>query len=302
MSKAKAFILRERRFIEVDRRVNKILESRPTLEGAGVRLKRAFGHPEVPQLDPFLLLDDFRSNNPSDYLAGFPWHPHRGIETVTYIIEGVVEHGDSMGNTGKIHSGDIQWMTAGSGIIHQEMPKQIDGTMQGFQLWVNLPSAKKMIQPRYRDVTERMIPEVKVSKGVRVKVIAGTLDGLEGPTKDLIVDSEYLDVKMDPRTEFVHSTKKGYKVFAYIFEGKGFFTPGKETGMQNVILFEDGEKVKIRSGEDGMRFLLISGKPIGEPVSWHGPIVMNRQSELIEAYQEMEEGTFLRARKNVDDE
>lgn len=302
MSKAKAFILRERRFIEVDRRVNKILESRPTLEGAGVRLKRAFGHPEVPQLDPFLLLDDFRSNNPSDYLAGFPWHPHRGIETVTYIIEGVVEHGDSMGNTGKIHSGDIQWMTAGSGIIHQEMPKQIDGTMQGFQLWVNLPSAKKMIQPRYRDVTERMIPEVKVSKGVRVKVIAGTLDGLEGPTKDLIVDSEYLDVKMDPRTEFVHSTKKGYKVFAYIFEGKGFFTPGKETGMQNVILFEDGEKVKIRSGEDGMRFLLISGKPIGEPVSWHGPIVMNRQSELIEAYQEMEEGTFLRARKNVDHE
>lgn len=302
MSKAKAFILRERRFIEVDRRVNKILESRPTLEGAGVRLKRAFGHPEVPQLDPFLLLDDFRSNNPSDYLAGFPWHPHRGIETVTYIIEGVVEHGDSMGNTGKIHSGDIQWMTAGSGIIHQEMPKQIDGTMQGFQLWVNLPSAKKMIQPRYRDVTERMIPEVKVSKGVRVKVIAGTLDGLEGPTKDLIVDSEYLDVKMDPRTEFVHSTKKGYKVFAYIFEGKGFFTPGKETGMQNVILFEDGEKVKIRSGEDGMRFLLISGKPIGEPVSWHGPIVMNRQSELIQAYQEMEEGTFLRARKNVDDE
>ncbi|MEE8238965.1 MAG: pirin family protein [Nitrososphaerales archaeon] len=302
MSKAKAFILRERRFIEVDRRVNKILESRPTLEGAGVRLKRAFGHPEVPQLDPFLLLDDFRSNNPSDYLAGFPWHPHRGIETVTYIIEGVVEHGDSMGNTGKIHSGDIQWMTAGSGIIHQEMPKQIDGTMQGFQLWVNLPSAKKMIQPRYRDVTERMIPEVKVSKGVRVKVIAGTLDGLEGPTKDLIVDSEYLDVKMDPRTEFVHSTKKGYKVFAYIFEGKGFFTPGKETGMQNVILFEDGEKVKIRSGEEGMRFLLISGKPIGEPVSWHGPIVMNRQSELIQAYQEMEEGTFLRARKNVDDE
>ncbi|MCZ6648857.1 MAG: pirin family protein [Thaumarchaeota archaeon] len=302
MSKAKAFILRERRFIEVDRRVNKILESRPTLEGAGVRLKRAFGHPEVPQLDPFLLLDDFRSNNPSDYLAGFPWHPHRGIETVTYIIEGVVEHGDSMGNTGKIHSGDIQWMTAGSGIIHQEMPKQIDGTMQGFQLWVNLPSAKKMIQPRYRDVTERMIPEVKVSKGVRVKVIAGTLDGLEGPTKDLIVDSEYLDVKMDPRTEFVHSTKKGYKVFAYIFEGKGFFTPGKETGTQNVILFEDGEKVKIRSGEEGMRFLLISGKPIGEPVSWHGPIVMNRQSELIQAYQEMEEGTFLRARKNVDDE
>lgn len=302
MSKAKAFILRERRFIEVDRTVNKILESRPTLEGAGVRLKRAFGHPEVPQLDPFLLLDDFRSNNPSDYLAGFPWHPHRGIETVTYIIEGVVEHGDSMGNTGKIHSGDIQWMTAGSGIIHQEMPKQIDGTMQGFQLWVNLPSAKKMIQPRYRDVTERMIPEVKVSKSVRVKVIAGTLDGLEGPTKDLIVDSEYLDVKMDPRTEFVHSTKKGYKVFAYIFEGKGFFTPGKETGMQNVILFEDGEKVKIRSGEEGMRFLLISGKPIGEPVSWHGPIVMNRQSELIQAYQEMEEGTFLRARKNVDDE
>jgi redox-sensitive bicupin YhaK (pirin superfamily) len=182
------------------------------------------------------------------------------------------------------------------------MPKQIDGTMQGFQLWVNLPSAKKMIQPRYRDVTERMIPEVKVSKGVRVKVIAGTLDGLEGPTKDLIVDSEYLDVKMDPRTEFVHSTKKGYKVFAYIFEGKGFFIPGKETGMQNVILFEDGEKVKIRSGEEGMRFLLISGKPIGEPVSWHGPIVMNRQSELIQAYQEMEEGTFLRARKNVDDE
>ncbi len=302
MSKAKAFILRERRFIEVDRRVNKILESRPTLEGAGVRLKRAFGHPEVPQLDPFLLLDDFRSNNPSDYLAGFPWHPHRGIETVTYIIEGVVEHGDSMGNTGKIHSGDIQWMTAGSGIIHQEMPKQIDGTMQAFQLWVNLPSAKKMIQPRYRDVTERMIPEVKVSKGVMVKVIGGTLDGLEGPTKDLIVDSEYLDVKMDPRTEFVHSTKKGYKVFAYIFEGKGFFTPGKETGKQNVILFEDGEKVKIRSGEEGMRFLLISGKPIGEPVSWHGPIVMNRQSELIQAYQEMEEGTFLRARKNVDDE
>lgn len=286
----------------MDRRVNKILESRPTLEGAGVRLKRAFGHPEVPQLDPFLLLDDFGSNNPSDYLAGFPWHPHRGIETVTYIIEGVVEHGDSMGNTGKIHSGDIQWMTAGSGIIHQEMPKQIDGTMQGFQLWVNLPSAKKMIQPRYRDVTERMIPEVKVSKGIRVKVIAGTLNGSEGPTKDLVVDTEYLDVRMDPKEEFIHSTKKGYKVFAYIFEGKGFFIPGKETGMQNVILFEDGEKVKIRSGEEGMRFLLISGRPIGEPVSWHGPIVMNQQSELMQAYQEMEEGTFLRASKNVDEE
>ena len=279
-------------------------ESRPTLEGAGVRLHRAFGNPEVPQFDPFLLLDDFHSNNPKDYLAGFPWHPHRGIETVTYIINGVVEHSDSIGNQGKINSGDVQWMTAGSGIIHQEMPKRTDGMMQGFQLWVNLPSSAKMMEPRYRDVTARTIPETKISHGVTAKIIAGRVNGIEGPANDLIVNTQYLDVTVEQREEFTYNIPKGHMAFAYVFEGRGFFNPSEEIGVLNLIMFGNENKVKVRGSSDGVRFLLISGKPIGEPISWHGPIVMNSQQELVKAFQEYEEGTFVKSHKEnkeVDD-
>jgi len=277
------------------RKISTILRSKPTLEGAGVHLKRAFGQSEVPLVDPFLLLDDFHSDNPADYLAGFPWHPHRGIETVTYVLKGKIEHGDSIGNKGVIQSGDLQWMTAGSGIIHQEMPKETHG-LWGFQLWVNLPSSHKMMDPRYRGITKEQIPLVQINQGVTIKVISGELDEIKGPVEDLVVDVEYLDITMEPKTVLEHPVKKGYKSFAYVIGGSGYFDHEKESliGLEHLVIFADGDEVKIEAGVKGLRYLLISGEPIGEPVAWYGPIVMNTQEELERAFKEYREGTFIK--------
>jgi len=244
------------------------------MEGAGVRLRRVFGHPEVKMMDPFLLLDDFGSDDPNDYMAGFPWHPHRGIETVTYMIQGLVEHQDSIGNKGIIRSGDIQWMTAGSGIIHQEMPGRWEGMMRGFQLWVNLPSDQKMMDPRYQEVNSGNIPFVERNDGARIGVISGEVDGVKGPVSDIVVDPEYLVVFLPSGVDFMHSVHPDYTVFAYILEGSGVFEPGgNKVDALNLVLYGDGEEVRIRAGngdkknEEGVRFLLVSGKPIGEQVA-----------------------------------
>jgi redox-sensitive bicupin YhaK (pirin superfamily) len=296
------------------RKIKKLLRSKPTLEGAGVHLKRAFGFHHVPELDPFLLLDDFHSSNPDDYLAGFPWHPHRGIETITYMLYGTVEHGDSMGNKGIISSGDVQWMTAGSGIIHQEMPKgRHDGLMWGFQLWANLPASHKMMEPRYREVKSHQIPEVKAAGGALIRVIAGRVDGTRGPVRDIITDPEYLDVVVSPKTRFSHPVRKGYTAFAYVIEGSGAFEPDSDPfayemegsnwfdtkreraiGPESLVIFDDGDELAILTGSERVRFLLVSGKPIHEPVAWWGPIVMNTQEELRVAFEEYDRGTFLK--------
>jgi len=278
------------------RKIREVFVSRTTIEGAGVNLKRAFGFNEVPQLDPFLLLDDFHSDNHADYMKGFPWHPHRGIETITYVLHGEVEHGDSMGNKGTICSGDVQWMTAGSGIVHQEMPKgQRDGLMWGFQLWANLPSSHKMMTPRYRDIKSTQIPEVTLDSGAKVKSICGQINGIKGPVKDIVTDPEYLDVTVPADSSFLHPIKRGHTAFTYIIDGKGSFDEGRKTyGAENLILFDDGDEVSVATEKTPVRFLLISGKPIGEPVAWYGPIVMNTQEELKTAFEEYEAGTFLK--------
>ncbi|MCM0082433.1 pirin family protein [Geomonas sp. Red32] len=297
------------------RKIRKVWKSKPTLEGAGVHLKRAFGNNQVPNLDPFLLLDDFRSDTPEHYLKGFPWHPHRGIETITYVLDGRVEHGDSMGNRGVIGPGDLQWMTAGSGIIHQEMPKGDDeGRMYGFQLWANLPASHKMMDPRYRGLTADEIPEARL-KDARVKVIAGQIGGVRGPIRDVVVDPEYLDVTLPEQTTFTHAIRRGYTAFAYVIDGHGYFDLDRnpyahemvgnnyfdlerscECGSENLVLYEDGDAVAVSTQGSPVRFLLISGKPIGEPVAWYGPIVMNTQEELEVAFREYQEGTFIKHR------
>ncbi|MCK9419727.1 MAG: pirin family protein [Nitrospirae bacterium] len=279
------------------RKIQKIIKSKPTLEGAGVHLKRVFGFSELPLFDPFLLLDDFRSDNPEQYLKGFPWHPHRGIETITYMLTGDVEHGDSMGNKGVISSGDTQWMTAGSGIIHQEMPKGgPDGRMEGFQLWANLPRSHKMMEPRYRDIKSRQVPEVVLENGGKIKVICGRVDDNQGPVKDIVIDPEYLDITVPAKTEFIHATKRGHTVFAYVIEGKGHFDDLKKAFIGNgtLCLFADGDQVVVSTEDDAVRFLLISGRPIREPVAWFGPIVMNTDEELETAFEEYRNGTFIR--------
>jgi redox-sensitive bicupin YhaK (pirin superfamily) len=271
--------------------------SRPTMEGAGVRLRRAFGFDEVPRLDPFLLLDDFRGDNPRDYLAGFPWHPHRGIETITYMLDGEVEHGDSLGNSGVIHPGDVQWMTAGSGIIHQEMPKgNASGRMGGFQLWANLPASNKMMDPRYRDVTASTIPVVKTKDGAEVRIIAGRVEGTSGPVADVVTQPEYLDVSVPAGAGFRHGVPPGHTVFAYVIEGAGSFAPegGSTTRAGYLVLYGDGEELAVTAGKAGARFLLVSGKPIREPVAWYGPIVMNTEEELQVAFREYRYGTFIK--------
>jgi quercetin 2,3-dioxygenase len=298
------------------RKISKVWKSKPTLEGAGVHLKRAFGYYQVPLFDPFLLLDDFHSDNPQDYLKGFPWHPHRGIETITYVLHGRVEHGDSMGNKGVIDSGDIQWMTAGSGIIHQEMPRGDDaGLMWGFQLWANLPASHKMMDPRYQGLVAAEIPEATLKGGVRVKVICGEAGGVLGPVRDVVVDPEYLDVTVPPDTTFTHPIKRGYTALAYVIEGEGFFDPERDPfahevvgsnyfdfhrkcacSAENLVLYEDGEAVAVTTQKSPVRFLLVSGRPIGEPVAWYGPIVMNTQEELQVAFDEFEKGTFIKHR------
>ena len=299
------------------RRIKKILKSKPTIEGAGVYLKRAFGFYHVPQLDPFLLLDDFRSDDPARYLQGFPWHPHRGIETITYMLDGSVEHGDSMGNKGVILPGGVQWMTAGSGIIHQEMPQgNKKGYMGGFQLWANLPARDKMMDPRYRDVKKNTIPEIKRKDGTTIKIICGNIDGTQGPVKDIVIDPEYLDVSVPAGTIFTHTVKPGHTVFAYIIEGEAYFDKGQDSfayeveganyfdfkrecliAQESVVLYADGDGIQVTAKDKPVRFLLVSGRPLHEPVAWYGPIVMNTQEELKTAFEDYDRGTFIRNKK-----
>ncbi len=299
------------------RRIAKIFKSRPTLEGAGVHLKRAFGNAEVPQFDPFLMLDDFHSSNPEHYLPGFPWHPHRGIETITYVLEGRVAHGDSMGNSGVIDSGDVQWMTAGSGIIHQEMPQlSPTGTMWGFQFWANLPAAKKMMPPRYRDVKAADIPEVEAENGVKVRVVAGEMGGVQGPVRDIVIEPAMLDITVPPETVFSHATPSDHTIFIYVIAGEGYFDDRRDAyaydmvghgwtdverrclcGFETTVLYErGGDSIRVTTADKPVRFLFVSGKPLHEPVAWYGPIVMNTQEELRVAFEEYTNGTFIKDR------
>ncbi len=296
------------------RKIRKIYKSKPTIEGGGVHLKRVFGFSEVPLFDPFLLMDDFRSNNPEEYNKGFPRHPHRGIETITYVLQGDVQHADSMGNEGIITSGDAQWMTAGSGIVHQEMPKgDTAGTMAGFQLWANLPASNKMIDPRYRDIQSEQIPELVLSNDTKIKIICGNVNNTQGPVQDIIIDPEYLDISLPDSCQYTHPTKPGHTVFAYVISGKGLFCHEKKpfsyeaegvnyfdiqrdpfVSNETLVLFEDGENIVVSTEDETVRFLLVSGKPIGEPVAWYGPIVMNTQKELQLAFDEYRKGTFIK--------
>lgn len=296
------------------RAVRRITESQPTLEGAGVHLRRAFGFGKTGDFDPFLLFDDFRGDDPAEYLAGFPWHPHRGIETITYVLAGTVNHGDSLGNKGALKSGDVQWMTAGSGILHQEMPTgDPQGRMHGFQLWANLPSTLKMTSPRYQDVASKDIPEITDDDGTRVRVLCGDFWGKKGPVEGIAANPRYLDVWVPPGRRKTLPVETTLHAFAYVFEGSGSFhdasTPrpvlvdrvgstGGPTlemaGNRSLVLFDSGDEVTVTAGEAGMRFLLVSGKPLKEPVAWAGPIVMNTDEELRQAYAELRNGTFIK--------
>jgi len=297
------------------RHIKKVWQHIPTIEGAGVRLNRVFGFHQVPQLDPFLLLDCFHSDHRDDYVKGFPWHPHRGIETITYVLDGDVEHQDSLGNKGIIRPGEVQWMTAGSGIIHQEMPQgSPTGRMWGFQLWANLPQRDKMMDPRYREVTATQIPAVKTAEGATVRIICGQVGDVRGPVQEIVTDPEYLDVSLPAGKSFAHAVKPGYTIFAYIVEGAGYFDPGRnpfsrETVGENyfdlqpscvckegsLALYEPtGDAVLVTTGKKSVRFLLVSGKPLKEPVAWYGPIVMNTQEELKTAFAEFQAGTFIK--------
>ncbi len=279
------------------RQVKMVRPSRPTLEGAGVHLRRAFGFGDEKLFDPFLMLDDFRGTDRAQYEAGFPWHPHRGIETITYVIEGEVEHGDSLGNEGRIRGGDVQWMTAGSGIIHQEMPHgDSRGHMGGFQLWANLPAGRKMTEPRYCGIESPEIP-VHEAAGVHVHVICGTVGSAVGPAKDIVIEPEYLDVCLDADADWEHPSPLGHTVFAYLFDGAASFGDAEEPVAADaglLVLLGDGESVRVKAGRSGARFLLVSGKPLGEPVAWRGPIVMNTHEELEQAWRDLEDGTFVK--------
>ena len=296
------------------RPVRRLIQSKPTLEGAGVHLRRAFGFGNTSDFDPFLLLDDFRNDIPDDYLAGFPWHPHRGIETITYVLAGTVEHGDSMGNQGSIAAGDVQWMTAGSGIIHQEMPKgDQTGRMHGFQLWANLPSSLKMTKPRYQEVKALDIPIVTDDDATQVRVIAGNFWGKTGPADGIAAEPTYLDVSVAPGRRKTLPVETTRHAFAYVFAGSAKFcnaseplaVPTEAVGWldtvppaaaenRSLVLFDRGDEVMVQAGDDGVRFLLVSGKPLEEPVAWYGPIVMNTQEQLRCAFEELEQGTFLK--------
>jgi redox-sensitive bicupin YhaK (pirin superfamily) len=299
------------------RPIKRLIEAKPTIEGAGVHLRRAFGFGTTSEFDPFLLLDDFRNDIPAEYLKGFPWHPHRGIETVTYVLAGNVEHGDSMGNRGTIGAGDVQWMTAGSGIIHQEMPKGDEaGRMHGFQLWANLPSSLKMTAPRYQEVKSPEIPGITDDDGTFVRIVCGSFWGKTGPVDGIAAEPTYLDVSVPPGRRKTLPVETTRHAFAYVFAGSGKFcnasepldvptepvewwhnTPPTPAGNRSLILFDRGDEVVVQAGDDGIRFLLISGKPLEQPVAWYGPIVMNTQAELREAFDELEKGTFLKADK-----
>lgn len=296
------------------RPVKSIIQSQPTIEGAGVRLRRAFGFGKTEEFDPFLLLDDFRNDNPNDYMAGFPWHPHRGIETITYVLAGTVEHGDSLGNKGSLGAGDVQWMTAGRGIMHQEMPQgDPKGRMHGFQLWANLPSRLKMTTPRYQDVPATEIPEVHEDDGTIVRVVVGKFWGKTGPVDGIAADPRYLDVWVPPGKRKTLPVDTYQRAFSYVFEGSGNFrdaskpqavktevtgNPGgielSDVSNRSLVLFDTGDEVTVQAGDQGMRFLLVSGQPIQEPVAWHGPIVMNTPGEIRQALMDLQNGTFIK--------
>jgi redox-sensitive bicupin YhaK (pirin superfamily) len=301
------------------RPIKKLSKSKPTLEGAGVHLRRAFGFGDTKETDPFLLLDDFRNDIPKDYLAGFPWHPHRGIETIIYVLAGTVEHADSMGNSGVIGAGDVQWMTAGSGIIHQEMPKGNEaGTMHGFQLWANLPASLKMTEPRYQEVKAADIPVVTDDNGTQARIVCGNFWGARGPVEGVAADPIYLDVTVPAGKRSVLPVETTRHAFAYVFAGDGKFCnasgplavptesvgwldtdPPADADNRTLVMFDRGDEVAVEAGEDGIRFLLVSGKPLAEPVAWYGPIVMNTQDELRQAFEELQENTFLRHAKTA---
>jgi len=275
-------------------KIKKIFKAKPVLEGAGVHLHRAFGYQETSDFDPFLMLDDFRNDDPEKYLPGFPWHPHRGIETITYMLEGSAEHGDSIGNRGTIHRNEVQWMTAGSGIIHQEMPKPgSGGKMYGFQLWANLPASQKMIDPRYRDLTADLIPVVTTNNGSMVKIISGEFNGKKGPVKDIVIEPQFLDVSIPGNSELELPVERSHNCFIYAFEGQADIM-SQRVGNRQTVLFEHGESITIRSEKMGFRFLFLSGKPLREPVAWRGPIVMNTNEELRRAFRDLKDGTFIK--------
>jgi redox-sensitive bicupin YhaK (pirin superfamily) len=302
------------------RPVKNIVQSQPHLEGAGVKLRRAFGFGDTTAFDPFLLFDDFRNEHPEDYRAGFPWHPHRGIETITYVLAGNVEHGDSLGNRGNLGAGDVQWMTAGRGIMHQEMPQgDAAGRMHGFQLWANLPSALKMTAPRYQDVSAADIPEAVDDDGTRVRVICGDFWGKTGPIDGVAAEPRYLDISVPPGVRKRLAVETSRHAFAYVFAGSGSFRDASEprgvrtdrvgaaatadtakdaadelTGNRSLVLFDTGDEVVVQAGEQGIRFLLVSGKPLEEPVAWYGPIVMNTREQLQQAIAELRDGTFIK--------
>lgn len=296
------------------RPVKRVAQSKPTLEGAGVKLRRAFGFGDTTDYDPFLLFDDFRNDNPDEYLAGFPWHPHRGIETITYVLAGTVEHGDSLGNRGSLGAGDVQWMTAGSGILHQEMPQgDTHGRMHGFQLWANLPSSLKMTAPRYQDVAGKDVPEVVDDDGTKVRVVCGSFWGKTGPVDGVAADPRYIDVSVPPGVLKRLPVELGRHGFAYVFAGAGSFRDASEpravrtdiiggngeaipdiVGNRSLVLFDSGDEITVQAGDEGIRFLLVSGKPIEEPVAWYGPIVMNTRAELQRAFDELNKGTFIK--------
>jgi hypothetical protein len=297
------------------RPIKRITAAKPAIEGAGVHLHRAFGFGDTAETDPFLLFDDFRNDRPEHYRAGFPWHPHRGIETITYVLAGTVEHGDSLGNAGRLGAGDVQWMTAGSGILHQEMPQgDPQGRMHGFQLWANLPSSLKMTAPRYQDVPDSEIPEIADDDGTSVRIVCGEFAGRQGPVDGIASEPRYLDISVPPGLRKTLRVETERHAFAYVFEGSGTFRdasaplgvltegqgPGGETlyrddtGNRSLILFDRGDEVTVQAGGDGIRFLLVSGKPLREPVAWHGPIVMNTQAELRQAVADLQNGTFIR--------
>jgi redox-sensitive bicupin YhaK (pirin superfamily) len=296
------------------RPVKRISSAQPAIEGAGVRLHRAFGFGKTNEFDPFLLFDDFRNENPDDYRAGFPWHPHRGIETITYVLAGTVDHGDSLGNTGSLGSGDVQWMTAGSGILHQEMPQgDPSGRMHGFQLWANLPASQKMTAPRYQDIVSADIPEITDDDGTLVRVVCGDFWGQRGPVEGIAADPSYLDVYVPPNTRRTLPVETSTHAFAYVFQGRGSFSDASDpmdaptdrvgpnagdkaadAGNRSLVLFDPGDEVTVQAGEEGIRFLLVSGQPLKEPVAWYGPIVMNTDAELKQAYNELQQGTFIK--------
>jgi quercetin 2,3-dioxygenase len=275
-----------------NRKIVRVVEPEPVLEGAGVRLKRSIAGRELNYVDPFLLFDDFSSDNPDDFIAGFPMHPHRGIETVTYIIKGKVNHKDTLGNSGSIGTGDVQWMTAGGGIMHEEMPQPVPGGMTGFQLWVNLPAKDKMMKPRYQDVLEKDIPVVKRPDGIEIKVIAGEIDGVQGSVRDIIADPVYLDVNMPSKANFEYSLPQDHAVITYVFEGTCVFG-GEHIHSPKLVVLGEGNSISVSTDENSGRFLLMSGKPINEPIARYGPFVMNTQAEIQQALSDLRNGTFV---------